>query len=282
MFLRTILLGLAVAGLALAQPSVVITEFLASNSNGLADADGDRPDWVEIQNTGTAPVNLLGWTLTDDPANPSKWRFPATNLNGGGFLVVFASGKDRAVAGAPLHANFSLSADGEYLGLFAPEARTAATEFSPAFPAQKADVSYGLRGGQALFFDPPSPGAANAGGFAHWVDAPQFSQTRGFFETPFDLTLSSETPGAVLRYTTNGTWPTATTGLVYSGPVPIRGTTILRAAAFKEGLQSSPVKTQTYLFLQDVIRQSTNGVAPPGWPTSWGATPATTAWIRTS
>lgn len=31
------------------------------------------------------------------------------------------------------------------------------------------------------------------------------------------------------------------------------------------------MKTHTYLFLQDVLRQSTNGAAPPGWPTSWGA-----------
>lgn len=142
------------------------------------------------------------------------------------------------------------------------------SEFAPNYPDQKTDVSFGLLAGKSLYFKPPSPGVANSGGFADWVDAPKFSQTRGFFETPFDLTLSSQTEGAVLRYTTNGTWPTATTGLVYSSPVPIRGTTILRAAAFKEGLQSSPVKTQTYLFLQDVIRQSTNGVAPPGWPTS--------------
>ncbi len=271
MFLRALWMWLALSGVALGQSSVVITEFLASNSKVLADADGDYPDWIEIHNSGSAPVNLLGWTLTDDPANPAKWRFPATNLNGGAFLVVFASGKDRAVPGAPLHANFSLAADGEYLGLFAPESGTAGSEFSPAFPPQKPDVSYGFRAGQALFFNPPSPGVANTGGFADWVDGPRFSQTRGFFEAPFDLTLFSQTPGAVLRYTTNGTWPTATTGLVYSGPLPIRGTTILRAAAFKDGLQSSPVKTQTYLFLKDVIRQSTNGAAPPGWPTSWGA-----------
>lgn len=271
MFLRALLLGITVVFATFAQSPVVISEFLASNSQVLADAEGDFPDWIELQNTGNVPVNLLGWTLTDDPANPAKWRLPATNLNAGGFLVVFASGKDRAVAGAPLHTSFSLSADGEYLGLFAPEGRTAASEFAPAFPPQKADVSYGIRSGQAFYFKPPSPGAANAGGFADWVGAPQFSQTRGFFEVPFDLTLSSGTPGAVLRYTTNGTWPTATTGLVYSGPLRIRETTLLRAAAFKDGLQPSPVKTHTYLFLSDVIRQSTNGAPPPGWPSSWGS-----------
>lgn len=54
MFLRTFLLGIVLAGGVLAQSTVVITEFLASNSQGLADADGDRPDWIEIQNTGAA------------------------------------------------------------------------------------------------------------------------------------------------------------------------------------------------------------------------------------
>lgn len=271
MLQRVFLLGFWLAIQAMAQSTVVISEFLASNSQGLPDEDGGFPDWIEIQNTGTAPVNLLGWSLTDDPANTTKWRFPATNLNGGAFLVVFASGKDRAVAGAPLHTGFSLAADGEYLGLFAPEGQVAVSEFAPSYPPQKPNVSFGRRSGQTLFFKPPSPGVVNSGGFADWVDAPQFSQTRGFLETPFDLTLSSETPGAVLRYTTNGTWPNATNGLVYSGPIPIRGTTILRAAAFKDGLQPSVVKTHTYLFLQDVLRQSTNGAAPPGWPTSWGA-----------
>jgi len=271
MLQRVFLLGFWLATQAMAQSTVVISEFLASNSQGLPDEDGGFPDWIEIQNSGTAPVNLLGWSLTDDPANTTKWRFPATNLNGGAFLVVFASGKDRAVAGARLHTGFSLSADGEYLGLFAPEGQVAVSEFAPSYPPQKPNVSFGRRSGQTLFFKPPSPGVVNSGGFADWVDAPQFSQTRGFLETPFDLTLSSETPGAVLRYTTNGTWPNATNGLVYSGPIPIRGTSILRAAAFKDGLQPSAVKTHTYLFLQDVLRQSTNGAAPPGWPTSWGA-----------
>ena len=152
------------ASLAWAQSTVVISEFLASNSKGLPDADGDFSDWIEIQNTGIAPVNLLGWTLSDDPSNIAKWRFPATNLNGRSFLVIFASGKDRAVAGAPLHANFSLAADGEYLGLFAPEGKSAVSEFAPNFPAQKSDVSFGLLAGKGLYFKPPSPGVTNSGG----------------------------------------------------------------------------------------------------------------------
>jgi hypothetical protein len=250
---------------------VAITEFLASNSKILADENGDFSDWIEVQNTGAQPVNLLGWSLTDQPDIPAKWKFPATNLNAGSFMVVFASAKDRTNAGLPLHLNFRLAAIGDYLALFPPDSTTPATEFAPKFPAQKPDISYGTRGGQNYYFNPPSPGAINAGGFADFVADTKFSVNRGFFETPFDLTISTATAGATIRYTTNGTPPTATTGIVYGGPLTIPGTTVVRAAAFKDGLQPSGVDTQTYLFPADVIRQSTNGAAPPGWPASWGA-----------
>src|SRR3954453_11959709 len=98
---------------------VVINEFLASNSHGIADADGDHSDWIELRNTDAAPANVGGWYLTDDAANPIKWQIPATTtIAANGFLLVFASGKNRAVAGQELHTNFSLNGtDGEYLGL---------------------------------------------------------------------------------------------------------------------------------------------------------------------
>lgn len=97
----TALAALCLAGRACAAP--VITEFLASNSTGLADADGDFPDWIEIHNPDAAPVNLDGYFLTDNASRLMKWRFPAVTLNPGAYLVVFASEKNRAVAGAPLH-----------------------------------------------------------------------------------------------------------------------------------------------------------------------------------
>lgn len=264
LFLSATLFALAGTGHA----QVAITEFLASNSKNLPDADGDFSDWIEIQNTSASTVNLLGWSLTDDPALTAKWKFPATNLPAGAFLVVFASGKTNVTT--QLHASFSLSANGEYLALFPPDSATPTTEFAPQFPSQKADISYGTRAGQRLFFNPPSPGLPNAGGFADFVGDTKFSVNRGFFDAPFDVTISTATAGATIRYTTNGTPPTATTGIVYTGPLNIRATTVLRAAAFKDGAQPSGVDTQTYLFLNDVIRQSPTGAAPPGWPTSWG------------
>ncbi len=179
--------------------------------------------------------------------------------------------RTRAQAGAELHANFSLNADGEYLALFPPDSKVPASEFSPEFPAQQTDISYGLSGGALRFFSPPTPRAANGAGFADFVADTKFSHNRGFYTQPFDLVITCGTAGATIRYTTNGSPPSVNTGFVYSGPISIPGTRVIRAAAFKTGFQPSGIDTQTYLFAEDIFKQSPTGQAPPGWPTSWGA-----------
>jgi hypothetical protein len=152
-----------------------ISEFMASNTRTLADEDGDYSDWIEIYNPSAVPVNLDGWSLTDNASNLRKWNFPATNVAGGGFLVVFASGKDRRVPGARLHTSFQLSAGGEYLALVNSDGNIA-SEFWPAFPPQVPDVSFGFAqfgnpplftvGANGVYFIAPTPGAANLGGVA--------------------------------------------------------------------------------------------------------------------
>jgi hypothetical protein len=126
------------------QADPVITEFLADNTSGLADEDGAYSDWIEIHNPESAPRNLDGWYLTDSVSQPTRWRFPAVTLPPGGFLIVWASGKDRRVPGSPLHANFSLRAAGEYLALVRPDGATVQQEFAPEFPSQDPDRSYGV------------------------------------------------------------------------------------------------------------------------------------------
>jgi hypothetical protein len=97
----------------------------------------------------------------------------------------------------------------------------------------------------------------------------EFSHSRGFYTSAFNLTITCDTPGVEIRYTTNGNTPTQATGTLYTGPIPISKTTPLRAVAFKSGWKQSDCDTHTYLFLNDVIRQSSNGEAPgTGWPTT--------------
>ena len=130
----------------LAMTGVVINEFLAVNTNGVQDQDGDRSDWIELRNTSAAAVNLAGWHLTDDSGDLDKWEIPAVNLAPGAYLTIFASGKDRAVAGQELHTNFSLEQNGEYLALVMPDGVTVVHAFDP-FPPQVANVSYGAGAG---------------------------------------------------------------------------------------------------------------------------------------
>ena len=122
---------------------VIISEFMADNQSTLADEDGDYSDWIELYNSSTNLVSLKGWYLTDQATNLTHWKFPDTNIGPSGFMVVFASNKNRKVPGAPLHTNFKLSKSGEYLALTMPDGLTKASEFAPAFPPQFPDISYG-------------------------------------------------------------------------------------------------------------------------------------------
>ncbi len=145
------------AGQGACRAGVVISEFMASNAEGLRDEDGDRADWIEVFNDSASAVDLDGWGLSDDKENPDKWVFPPRMLQAGETLVVFASGKDRRPAAGELHTNFKLAASGEYLGL-SDASGAVVHEYAPAFPMQVPDISYGLPNDNAVAY--VSPGDA--------------------------------------------------------------------------------------------------------------------------
>ncbi len=251
---------------------VIISEFLAANISGLTDEFGNPEDWIEVHNRGTNVVNLLGWALTDDESDSGKWTFPATNLAVGQRLVVFASELNRKIIGGTnrLHTNFKLNPNGEYLALFnSASPRVAMSVFAPEYPEQRNNHSYGLDSTNALrYFATPTPGSANGVSAISGVLPPvHFSVERGLFHAPFTLLLTCTEPGATVRYTVNGSEPSATNGAVYAGGVGISNSTPVRAAAFKTNLLPSITRTHTYIFPEQVTRQPTN---PPGFPSTWG------------
>jgi hypothetical protein len=125
-----------------ATAGIVISEFLTDNAGSLLDEDGEASDWIEVQNLNPFPANLAGWRLTDTAGSPAKWVFPTTVVPAGGFVVVFASDKNRREPGRELHTNFRLSATGEYLALVDPSDQVMQA-YAPAFPAQWEDLSFG-------------------------------------------------------------------------------------------------------------------------------------------
>jgi hypothetical protein len=244
---------------------LLITEIMALNSSGLKDRDGDYSDWIEIFNPASHPVDLTGWALTDNPEKPGKWKFPAMTLPVNGYLVVFASEKDRSVPGEELHTNFKLSGPGEYLALMEPDLQTVSFSFGAFFPVQQKDISYGIFQDRMVFFSRPTPGMENNPG--DQVLAPVFSHSRGFYGTRFLVEISSPQPGLPVYYSTDGTRPDKATGKLYMQPVEITTTTPLSAVVVKDDQNTSEVVTHTYLFINNIIRQPD---LPEGYPSQWG------------
>ena len=249
---------------------IVINELLAVADAEYVDEDDEAADWVEIWNRGPEAISLLGWHLTDDAAVSRKWAFPAIDLAPDAFLVVYASGKDRLDPAALLHTNFKLNGGGEYLALASPDG---SQQHVIEFPNQRPGLSFGVTAAGAFrFFPDPTPGAANEGRGQCFVADTKFSVNRGFYDASFELEITCATPDVVIRYTTDGNEPFIGTlfggakGTVYDGPITIDKTTVLRAYATRVGWEPSNIDTQTYLFLQDVIRQSPDGEVPEGWP----------------
>lgn len=136
----------------------VISEIMAQNNAGISDEDGTKSDWIEINNPGTTPLDLGGYYLSDKKTQLTQWQFPAgVTIAPGGYLLVWASSKNRRVAGQPLHTNFALSASGEYLGLTKPDGTSVVSSFDPSFPEQTANVSYGTIPAQSTLVSQTGP-----------------------------------------------------------------------------------------------------------------------------
>lgn len=239
---------------------VVISEVMASNAGTLDDADGDSSDWIELHNTTESPVNLAGWSLSDDPGPLERWVLPSVELGADEYLIVFASSKNRSADVTDLHTDFKLSRGGEYLGLARPDGTTA-HEFAPEYPEQETDISYGVQidGDQLTtgFMKPATPGAANGELNLGSIDAlPQISVAGGIYDSAFDVQITVDAIDAELRYTLDGSLPTEENSQVYTEPIRVESTTPLRVRAFRDGWIPSHAATASYIFLQDVLTQT--------------------------
>lgn len=226
----------------------VISEFMADNNSTIGDGDGQFTDWIEIYNPTAAPINLSGYFLTDKKSEPALWPFPSVVLPPDGYLLVFASGKNRVNPAETLHTSFQLDKAGGYLALVGP-GPVVLQAFDP-YPAQRGDVSYGVLGGDLsllTIMGQPTPGTVNDSAPPPPAKV-EFSRDSGFFIEPFTVSLSSPTPDAVIRYTLNGSVPSATNGFIYSAPIAVNGTTRLRAVALAYG-QSSELAGERFIKL---------------------------------
>ena len=222
---------------------VIINEIAAA-------ASGSTPDWIELYNSGSTAVDLSGWGLSDNASRPRKWQFPeGITIQPGQYAAVFCSGEDK-VEGGKVYTNFSLSADGGYsLTLSHPDGTIVDRIY---VPQQYEGVTYGrVEGVTGLrFFSLATPLARNDGvAYMGKAPSPTYSVRGGMFTTgeTVSVEMTSAVPNARIYYTLDSSDPDESDTL-YTGPIEISATTILRTRVYADSYLESFMDTQSYLF----------------------------------
>ena len=188
---------------------IYINEVMASNNSAITDNLGNTSDWIEIFNNTNQALNLTNYYLTDDKNNLTKFRFnsPLT-IPANSYKIIWASGN---TAGGNNHTSWSLSADGEFVGLVEPDGSTIVDSLT--YGKLKMDISYGRlfnNPDSLVYFYPSSPQAQNNATHAYlgFLEPPTFSHSSGYFANPFNLSLNSTASGSQIVYSTDGSDPT--------------------------------------------------------------------------
>lgn len=223
-----------------------INEVMSSNSGALTDQSGDTPDWIEIYNYGTSPLNLGGYGLSDKKGKPFQWIFPSCILYPGKYLIVFASGKDLRVG--ELHTNFKIDADGESVYLVTPGCSLVD---SVQIDALKINTSYGrtVKDPSAwAVFTTSTPGKENAGtGFPPGdVGVPVFSLSGGIYSAELKISLRAPGNSDTIYYTLNGSEPTRSSSRVIR-EISIPTSKVLKARIIKSGMMPGDIVTNSYI-----------------------------------
>ena len=216
----------------------------------MASATEQKYDWVELYNGAGQAVDLSGYGLSDDSGKPRKWQFPAgTVIQPGQYLGVYLSGQTEAALGGFLNADFALASDGGYnVCLSDPQGKVLDAIY---LPKQYGGMSYGRAQGESgfFYFESGTPGMANTG--AHYRERAQeasCSVPGGLYRTGDSFTVELSAPaGSRIFYTLDCSDPNEGSAL-YTGPISISGTTILRSRVYRDGCMPSLIDTQSYLY----------------------------------
>ncbi len=225
---------------------IVINEYSCSNFTTVADNFGSNEDWIELFNTTGAAINLSGFYLSDKSTNPTKWQFAGGSIPANGTVIIWASKSDLS-AGPNFHTNFSLTQTKPEEIVLANSTGTIIDQL--ILNPTQADHSRGrtTNGGATWsLFTTPTPNAANTGAQAGYVAKPVFNLAPGNYASAQNVSITCATASTQIRYTTDGSDPTATS-TIYAGPINVAITTLIKAKAFSTvGAPTSFMETNTY------------------------------------
>ncbi|MFT7587896.1 MAG: hypothetical protein ACI959_000101 [Limisphaerales bacterium] len=248
-----------------AQGQVVINEFSAANMNDFPDNFGDFEDWIELYNTGTTSFDLSGYHLSDKADNLSKWAFPAgTNIPASGHVRVWCSSRNVG-SGANIHSSFKLTQTRASEGVYFSDPSGVVIDSNAILIPNQVGDSWGRTTDGAVdwaIFTTPTPNSTNSTvPKTDYAGTPVMTPNAGPLPGATPVTITIPT-GTTVHYTTNGDFPNAGDP-VYSSPITVSATTVIRAVAIPSDptMLSSFVETNTYFIgpLHDVYIMSIAG-----------------------
>ncbi len=225
-----------------------ITEVMAGNKSIVGPNVKNPYDYIEIYNMSGQAVNLKGYGLSDNIKKPRKWQLPDITLENNSYLIIYCDTTQTTKDGVYYFTNYNLGKEGEMVCLSTPDGTILD---KVVFPQLYDDISFGRTLGQAglFYYSNPTPGAENGQGFTGFAEKPAINVRGGLYERPLEgegsVTITVPANSTV-RYTLDGTDPTEESP-VYREPIEIRKNTVLRARAYRDGVEPSQIVTQTYL-----------------------------------
>lgn len=225
---------------------VVINEYCASN-RFMQDEFGNYEDWIELYNPNPYFVDLEGYHLSDNPNNPTKWQFPSVMIAPMSHLLVYCSGRDVVHAGTP-HTNFRLTQLKPESVVFADPDGVILESYEMWTTQNGHSVGRVECGGEEWGISTtPTAGGPNSGHKPGYTSTPIFSIDGGFYSGPVTLSLITYDFDSEIRYTINGNEPTAES-ILYTEPIEIDETTVIRARVFANNPDILPgfIETNTY------------------------------------
>lgn len=233
--------------------NLVINELMQSNVDEIMDDFNDFPDsWVEVYNVGPKTANLADYKIGISANPEDAYSLPAVCVPAGKYCIIYCDKESRG-----LHTDFRLeSGKGCQVYLFMGNRIIDKINDLPKQPAP--NIAYGRykdgssKWGYQLM---STPGYKNAGSICdkdHILGTPVFSEKGRVQTDSMNITLKLSVPkespaGTAIYYTTNGEEPTRSDRL-YTSPIPITSTTIIRAKMFCEGWLSPRSTVQSYIF----------------------------------
>ncbi len=222
---------------------IVINELMSKNDSCLPYSAGVYYDWVELRNISDEWVTLSGYTLTDDADERDRYCLPDVTLAPGAVFCVWLTGDDGLADSDSSCAGFALASGGDSLILFDSSGMPA--DYTPVEELPDG-CSYGrLSSGVFGVFSKPTPGSSNGEGYISVCPEPEFSAAGGIYNDVDAVDVSLIGPGTIY-YTLNGDVPTVSSS-VYSEPLHLEKTTVIRAICVSSGWLTSEIATESYI-----------------------------------